>query len=113
MEVVIGKYMAKPYSNGLCWQLFKRCVSASGNKQFGVGPGEEFWKSLDRYPSTLLGCIETISNFMLMDGEAQCDLDAAVSEVKRVMDEVARACAEIDPKSKAELAWREAAKDES
>ena len=113
MKVIIGDYMAKPYSSGLCWQIFKKVVSKNGNKREGVGPGEEYWMSLDHYPTTLLGCIEMISNFLLMDGQSECGIDSIVSEVGRIMDEVRLACAEIDPKSMAELERRKGSETES
>lgn len=84
MIIEYEDWQLRPFSNGLCWQLYEfRTVNRGKENQ------RNDWVALDCYPTTIGGGLETIYEFALKaneDGEGYdtTDLKNAIKEAKAI-----------------------------
>lgn len=81
MIVEYGKYQLRPFTNGLCWQLYEwRTVHKGRETQ------REDWCPVDCYPTSLSGGLYTIYERVLKETpyDQPLDLKQAVSQARRI-----------------------------
>lgn len=77
-------YQLRPYSNHLCWELYKyREVKSSK-----TGETRKDWVSMDKYPSSLGHGLQIIYELELKEGNEVKDLKSAITTAKRLQREL-------------------------
>ena len=87
MNIKVGNYELRPYSNNLCWELFKFCEI----KDRKTNECRMDWKSLGKYPVTLEEGLLTIYESMLRDEDITTDMDGALRAARKIRDEIRKA----------------------
>ena len=76
MNIEIGRHRIRPYAD-TCWQIDRKARKKE--------TGEEYWRPLERYPSTFKGAVSQCVEFELKDGG---DVEGWREVIKR-LDEIA------------------------
>lgn len=85
MNVTIGNFQLKPYSNGLCWELFEfRPVKGKDGEV-------EKWVSAGVYPSTLTRGLQIVYERMLKMDDGSYGAEAAVKRAEEIEKRIANA----------------------
>lgn len=79
MIVEYERWQLRPYSNGLCWELFEY-------REIKPREGEPYndWVSLGKYPSTLGHGLAIILELALKQGLDVADVKSAADKVERI-----------------------------
>ena len=85
MIVEIGNYRIEPYQSSMCWTLKKWRTS---NEK---GVETEKWCETGIYPTTFESALLRVREWLLMDKEDVCDIDAALEEFKKASKDIASA----------------------
>lgn len=84
MKIQYDNYELRPYSNGLCWELWEyKTVTAKDTKE-----KRKEWVSLGVYPSNLGHGLACIYERELMKQRGTKDLKAAITTAKRLHKEL-------------------------
>lgn len=80
MIVQVESFQIRPYSNGLCWEVWERRKW----KPKGGGPTKEGWQSCGVYPSTLGHALFIVFERLLKQGTHVEGLADAIDEVQEL-----------------------------
>lgn len=80
MITEIGDYRIKPYSNGLCWEIFKYREVKGKN-----GETRMDWVSLGLYPSNYGLALQNVYEMMLKDSDEVIEgIGEAIEKAKKI-----------------------------
>lgn len=86
MIIEYEDFQLRPYSNGLCWQIWERKTVYKGT------PNEhQEWRALDCYPSSLGYGLVCIYEKVLKRNPDTLTIKQAIKEAKRIKNELMEA----------------------
>lgn len=91
MIVEIGSYQIRPYSNGLCWELWEH---RDVKKEDGSVAKE--WKSRETYPTSLAGGVRKVVELEARKGNDVCDLEEALARFEKLTEQAVEAIEEFE-----------------
>lgn len=88
MIVEYGRYQLRPFSNGLCWQLYEWRTVRKGKED-----QRDDWCPIDCYPSSLHGGLFAIYERIVKETpyDQPLDLKQAIAQARRIEKELEEA----------------------
>lgn len=89
MEITIGNFKIKPYSNGLCWEVWE--LRPAKKKTANYDGPDEVWQFTDKYPSTFEHALLIVYELSLKRNGTAGNLKDAMREARQIAEEIKRA----------------------
>ena len=94
MEITVGNFKIKPYSNGLCWEIWelRPVKERKTDSETASVPAEgESWQFTGKYPSNLESALLSVYELSLKKNGTSGNLKDAMREARQIAEEIKRA----------------------
>lgn len=85
------QYLIKPFSNGLCWEVFIQNENYGKPKRRGKNEGEvdtAEWKSLGLYPNNIHHAIDLMVQRMLMNPDERSEIKVSEKKIDKALNAI-------------------------